>query len=73
MSQAFYWGTSEWSAYEIEHAHRKNAKKLCDILFDIDFGYPADVATRLGLIGPIVDQTRHKYICTSISSLSTLC
>ena len=72
MSQAFYWGTSEWSAYEIEHAHRKNAIKLCVTLFDVNFGYPADVATRLGLIGPTVEQTRHKYGYIYILSLNTL-
>ena len=37
--QAHYWGTSDWSAFEIEHAHH--------------------VATRLGLIGPVVDQPQY--------------
>ncbi|BFZ54222.1 hypothetical protein PYCC9005_001255 [Savitreella phatthalungensis] len=34
-----YWGTSEWSAFEIEHAQH--------------------VATRLGLIGPVVEQPQY--------------
>ncbi|KAG9244851.1 putative voltage-gated potassium channel subunit beta [Calycina marina] len=36
---AHYWGTSEWSAFEIEHAQH--------------------VATRLGLIGPVVEQPQY--------------
>lgn len=36
---AHYWGTSEWSAFEIEHAQH--------------------VATRLGLIGPVVEQPEY--------------
>ncbi|PMD51442.1 putative voltage-gated potassium channel subunit beta [Hyaloscypha bicolor E] len=36
---AHYWGTSEWTAFEIEHAQH--------------------VATRLGLIGPVVEQPQY--------------
>lgn len=40
--RAFYWGTSEWSAFEIEHAHH--------------------VATRFGLIPPIVEQPQYSLL-----------
>jgi len=56
--KAFYWGTSEWSALEIEEAHRQFLffyflSWIVLLLFK-------DVATRLNLIGPVIEQCKHK-------------
>ena len=57
LAKALYWGTSEWTAREIEEAHRKaNISHHRSEGSDIH----VDVATRLNLISPIAEQCRHK-------------
>lgn len=60
---AFYWGTSEWSAREIEEAYR--AQYLFSVLDSVSHLH-ADVADRLGLQGPIAEQCQHQYVFFSL-------
>ena len=67
--QALYWATSEWSAQEIEEAHRACLPKLHYQILTMG----PDVATKLNLIPPIAEQCKHKYVfhsgwnCTTLS------
>ena len=61
--KALYWGTSEWSAHEIEEAHRKN--NLSSSLFE-GLNICADVASKLNLIAPIAEQCKHKYVIQNL-------
>lgn len=53
--QAFYWGTSEWTAQEIEEAYRGLSR-----LTPHSVSSRLDVSTRLGLIAPIAEQVQHQ-------------
>ena len=54
--QALYWATSEWSAQEIEEAHRMWSIRSSYETADLDI----DVANKLGLIAPIAEQCEHQ-------------
>lgn len=56
--QAFYWATSEWSAQQIEEAFRAYSEHLSSLV--PSHGCFLDVASRLGLIGPIAEQCQHQ-------------
>ena len=62
--QAFYWATSEWSAYQIEEAYRQYL--LLSVCSTIILTYYSDVADKLGLVGPIAEQCQHQYVFSHI-------
>lgn len=62
-AQAFYWATSEWSARQIEEAYRE----LPSFYYtrasrSSDYSCTADVADKLGLVGPIAEQCQHQCV-----------
>jgi len=59
INQALYWATSEWSAQEIEEAHRKFTLSYPGVQLKTIF---TDVANKLGLVGPIAEQCEHKSV-----------
>ncbi|KAJ8507696.1 hypothetical protein ONZ45_g9960 [Pleurotus djamor] len=62
---AFYWGTSEWDAEEIEEAYRafsslvRPPKLQSEDDADLFCPLVLDVADKLGLIAPIAEQCQH--------------
>lgn len=65
MPQAFYWGTSEWSAQEIEEAFRTWEDSQSSVHGGNSHDLP-DVADKLNLIPPIAEQCLHQCVSSQI-------
>jgi len=62
--QAFYWGTSEWSAEQIEEAFREyifSSSRPKSMILTIPYTF-LDVAHTLGLIAPVAEQCQHSML-----------
>ena len=68
---AFYWATSEWSAREIEEAHRALLAyyKLNEYIYTSNI----DVASVLALIAPIAEQCAHKCVSPRSNAIAGSC
>lgn len=58
---AYYWATSEWSAQQLEEAYRA---WIYTTLYSskLKVHRCEDVATALGLSGPIAEQCQHQWV-----------